>query len=160
MCLNIFLGGNPMNAHSKEKEKLAREALGLWALYGERYRNTPELYSALLSEKMELGLPLHRGERLSKNTLADYPDIALLRATNQELVWKKLQSMDEAEILKAINEMENLEFNYVFRTLQSLIVDFRYQISSHNKPRPRLGMDPNYIRSSGRQVKHSTPNYD
>ena len=49
MCLNIFLGGNPMNAHSKEKEKLAREALGLWALYGERYRNTPELYSALLS---------------------------------------------------------------------------------------------------------------
>jgi|GEM_PF-1380514 len=137
-----------MNAHSQEHEQLAREALGLWTLYGESYRTMPEVYQFLLAEKKRLRIQLRRGDTLNKACFEDYPNIPFLKIENKEVAWGKLLEMQVPQIHSIIAQIEALRTNYAYRSMRALVVDFRYQISNHGRPKSSLAMAPDGVKSA------------
>ncbi|MDO4612394.1 MAG: hypothetical protein Q4B29_02990 [Candidatus Saccharibacteria bacterium] len=146
-------------------EKLRREALGLWSLYGESYRETPGLYQMLYEKKKRLGIKSSSGRDLvPKRVFDDYPKIEILEEENREIVWDKLSQMTAGEVkfvIKQISALEDGAEAYAFRTLRAKIDSLRYRISRHENPCTKLtlGYDPEFRNSSNspRSVGHRPP---
>lgn len=129
----------------------------LYRAYGEKYRTNVERYQALLAEKRRLKLRLKRGDKLSDKTLAEYPEIPFLREKNEAKAEAMLGAMSDCQIRCTIHQVEDLSLNYVYREINRLITDFKYQIYRKKHPSSSLGsMDPRSSVTITRRAGHRT----
>ncbi|MDO4611473.1 MAG: hypothetical protein Q4B34_01270, partial [Candidatus Saccharibacteria bacterium] len=129
--------------------KMVYEALGLWALNNESYRNTPKLYWMLYQKKIDLKIPVRRGDKIKKLDLDQYPEIPVLREKNEEVAFEILSGMSLQELSSTMRQIEQFKEHFVYRTMLARISDFRFQIDRHGKPKPKYAYDPEYRGSSG-----------
>lgn len=113
----------------KDRENISAEIWHLWHIYAEKYCSGLATYEELLQKRSELGIrPLRR---LPKYVLNDYPDIPFLRfSENFAKLYLNVQSTKTLKIL--LKTLRGLEHNYAYNTVQTRIVDFKYEISNHD----------------------------
>lgn len=114
--------------YTKENKYVSsvQDAMYLWNLHGERYRNLVSEYNRLLDRKRELGMALHC---ISKKDLANYPEIEFLYIEDEVLAEEYLGDKTPKQISFLCREIENMvQTNYVYRTLCSRVDDFTAEI--------------------------------
>ena len=134
-----------MSKKTFTKEEMQEKAMTLWERYGERYRNLIPKYEKLLLRKKELKIrPLNE---VARSTLNELPEIELLSIRSKKAARARIKKMSSAELSAAIMMTEMMVDGYAFRTIESHIYDFEYEIRHHGEKHLRVGaIDPGYVK--------------
>lgn len=122
---------NPTTSSGKtiikeNKYDVVNDAMYLWGVYSDLYRNLPEEYERLLEEKRTLGLKLHT---ITKSDLKDYPEIKFLKLETSEEAKEYLLDKRPSEIQAIIRDIKSMAgTNYAFRTLRNNVEESIRQI--------------------------------
>ena len=131
MAMNKMNIKNPITSSGKtilkeDKYDVVNDAMYLWGVYSNMYRNLPEEYERLLKEKRELGLKL---KTINKSELKDYPEIKFLELETSEEAKEYLLDKKPSEIEVIIHDIKAMaNTNYAFRTLRTRVAESYQQI--------------------------------
>ena len=110
------------------------EAMHLWDLYGERYRNLLPRYHELLQKKREYNL---RSRVVNKRDIDEFPQISFLYIENRDEAHEYLLNQTTAGIHRLCNRIsEMVETNYSYRTLVTRCNDLAAElrrVQAHTK---------------------------
>ncbi len=116
------------------------EAMLLWERHYERYQTLIPEYEELLKRKRELKVyPLNK---IRQSDLDRWPDIPLLRFETEEAAENYLLDLTERELSRVITEIAIFDDSYVYNTLQARVLDYRYEVRTHGRPKSKYALDP------------------
>lgn len=133
---------------------LVEMAEKLWQKHGKRYRTLIPEYHELIAKKRELKIsPLNR---VKQSTLGEIPEIEFLSVKNKKELHSKLKGYSVERLSAMIIATEMMFDSYAFRTIESHIFDYKYEISHlHQKKGGAGAIDPNYCRNCSMNTRHS-----
>lgn len=133
---------------------LVEMAEKLWQKHGKRYRTLIPEYHELIAKKRELKIsPLNR---VKQSTLNELPDIEFLNITNKKELRSRIKKLSAEKLTAQIIATELMLDSYAFRTIESHIFDYKYEISHlHQKKGGAGSIDTEYCRNCSINTRHS-----
>lgn len=132
-------------------EKLFDRAMKLYQEHSEKYNTLVREYEDLLLEKRILHItPLNK---IKGSALKEWPEIPFL-AVDESEAEEFLLGLTEGELVEVVVAIDLFQDSYIYRALQARILDYKYEIRNHNRPRTPFGVDPD--RCCGNGVRYSS----
>lgn len=133
--------------------QLFDRAIELWRKHGEEYRTLLNEYEDLLLQKRMLGIsPLNK---IKNSILKEYPEIPFLEITDEEEAEDFLLNTEERDLVDIVIAINLFVGSHVYISLKAHLIDYRYEIRNHNRPKFVFGVDPDRCHGNGSHVYRS-----